>query len=113
MSYQYTSYKKEAEERVLRALKLGIDKTTSEGTKTAKDLVHVDKALLQGSIRPEPAKVVAGKVVGQYGTHDVEYAEPQEFLPPSKGGKAYMRPSAEEAKKELPVNIKSAYNGLP
>jgi hypothetical protein len=110
--------------KVERALMLGIDKTTSEGTIDAKRLVNRDTTTLQGSIFPEPAKVNgSGQVEGVYGPHDVEYAKYQEFLPGEtmpdgqprrrKGGKPYMRPSMRTVEKNLAPNIQAAYRGLP
>ena len=95
--------------RTIRALQYGIDATTSVGTQVAKDLVHKDTGTLQGSIRPEPAKITGEQVVGAFGPHDVKYARYQEFLPPSRGGKTYMRPAEQQAKKVLQSNIKKAY----
>lgn len=116
-------FAEQAKARVERALLLGIDKTTSEGAITAKRLVNIDTATLQGSIYPEPAVVASdSSVYGIYGPHDVAYAEVQEFLPgeqmPSggtrerRGGKPYMRPSYEEAKQKVMPNIAAAYRGL-
>lgn len=120
---------------VERALQLGIDKTSGEASIAAKGLVHVGKsALLQGSIRPDPAKKNdAGQIEGAYGPHDVDYAIWQEFKLGERspeyrstasgktysegprqrsGGKPYMRPSMATAEKKLPGNIADAYQGL-
>lgn len=107
-----------------RALKLGIDKTTSDAAIDAKRLVNIDTSTLQGSIFPEAAKPNAdGQIEGAYGPHDVDYAALQEFLPGEQmpdgtprtrsGGKPYMRPSKAEAEKKLMPNIQAAYKGLP
>jgi hypothetical protein len=108
---------------VERALRLGIDRTTSEASIEAKGLVHIDTALLQGSIYPEPAKKNdAGQIEGAYGPHDIAYAAAQEFIlgekmpdggtRTRKGGKPYMRPSMATAEKRLPGNIADAYRSL-
>ena len=99
----------EMKAKVERALMRGIDKTTSQAAITAKRLVHIDTSTLQGSISPDPARVEGDEVVGQFSTHDVAYAKPQEFLPPEKGGKPYMRPAADEAAKNLAGNIRKAW----
>ena len=96
-------------ERVLKALVDGIDKSCSEGTAVAKQNVHVDTATLQGSIRPDRTRIVGNVVVGQFGSHDVNYAVYQEFLPPSRGGKPYLRPGEDEARKNLQGNIEDAW----
>jgi hypothetical protein len=114
---------KEMSDLVEHALRLGIDKTASEGAIEAKGLVHIDTALLQGSIYPEPAKKNAdGEIEGAYGPHDIVYAAAQEFLlgeklpdggtRTRKGGKPYMRPSMKTVEKSLPGNIAAAYRSL-
>lgn len=126
-------YGKEATDKAIRALRLGIDKTTSIGTIEAKNLVNKDTTALQGSIYPEPAKLNdQGQVEGVYGPHraanpasgeDVTtYATYQEFdlgerMPDGstrdrKGGKPYMRPSMRKAESVLMDNIVKAYKGL-
>jgi hypothetical protein len=110
-------------EKATRALKLGIDKTTSEASIEAKRLVNIDTSTLQGSIYPEPAKLNAeGQMEGAYGPHDVAYAVEQEFLQGEtmpdgevrarNGGKPYMRPSQTTAAEKLPGNIVDAYRGM-
>lgn len=114
---------KEAMAKVERALKLGIDKTTSQGSIEAKRLVHIDTSTLQGSIYPEPAKLNdSGQIEGIYGPHDIAYAKFQEFVPGEQmpdgetrtraGGKPYMRPSMKVVEKNLAPNITEAYKGL-
>jgi hypothetical protein len=126
-------YGKEATDRAIKALKLGIDKTTSIGTIEAKTLVNKDTTALQGSIYPEPAKMNDdGQIEGVYGPHraanpssgeDVTtYATYQEFdlgeqMPDGstrdrKGGKPYMRPSMRKAESVLMDNIVKSYKGL-
>ncbi|MFA5130497.1 MAG: hypothetical protein WC477_06335 [Patescibacteria group bacterium] len=126
-------YGKEATDKAIRALRIGIDKTTSIGTIEAKNLVNKDTTALQGSIYPEPAKLNdQGQVEGVYGPHraanpasgeDVTtYATYQEFylgerMPDGstrerKGGKPYMRPSMRKAESVLMDNIVKAYKGL-
>lgn len=106
--------------KVIRALKIGIDKTTSDASIEAKRLVNIDTSTLQGSIRPEAAAENSnGQIVGIYGPHDVEYAAWQEFLPGEQmpdgatrersGGKPYMRPSMAKAEEEIGKNIRDAY----
>ena len=100
---------------ILAKVKRGIDKTSSDAVKVAKQEVHVDTAYLQGSIRPEPAKIYETQVVGGFGTHmpippgaEHAYDYWQEFLPPEKGGKPYMRPAQANAEANLAKNIQDA-----
>lgn len=96
--------------RIEEATKRGIDKSSSQGTKVAKQEVHVDTTLLQGSIFPESSKKIGTEIAGQFGTHDIDYAIPQEFDPIR--GKPYMRPGKKEAKDNLKANIKEEYDKL-
>jgi hypothetical protein len=133
MSVELTWNGAAIQEAVERALVLGIDRTTSDAAIEAKRLVNVDTSTLQGSIYPEPAKIIDDRVEGAYGPHDVDYAIWQEFAlgqqtpeyastasgktysegPRQRsGGKPYMRPSAANAEKALPGNIAAAYRGL-
>lgn len=123
MSAELTWNGAAVEALVEKALRIGIDKTTSDATIEAKKLVHVDTATLQGSIYPEPAKVNGdGQMEGAYGPHDVAYAIFQEFLlgeampdggeRTRRGGKPFMRPSAATAEKNLTGNIQDAWRGL-
>ena len=93
-------------------MKIAIDAAASEGTKEAKRLVHVDTATLQGSIRPEPTKIVGDTVVGGFGVHKVKYAIYQEFLPPSHGGKTYMRPAEALANSRLSYLMKEWWDKI-
>lgn len=74
----------------------------------AKGLVHVDTATLQGSIRLETARAEGNGARGQWGSFDVGYAIFQELLPPSRGGKAYLRPSADANYPHLAGHIRAA-----
>jgi len=102
---------------IYQNLKEGIDKTSSEATALAKQEVHVRTGYLQGSIRSDPAKIINGQVVGQFGTHmpvppGAEHAYDfwQEFLPTERGGKPYMRPAQQLAGEVLMKNIIDARN---
>lgn len=99
----------EAIDLVKQAMRRGIDKTSSQAVAKAKSLVHIDTATLQGSIMPIPARIIGNEVIGQFGSFDVKYAEPQEFLPAAKGGKPYLRPAAEEASQNVDQNIEDAW----
>lgn len=94
--------------RVRAAQITGVNKTMGECIIQAKATVHVDTATLQGSIRLEPARPEGNGVVGQWGSFDVRYALWQEVLPPSRGGKAYLRPSADANYPHLRAHIRAA-----
>lgn len=94
--------------RVRHAQIAGIDKTMGECIVEAKSLVHVDTATLQGSIRLEGARASGGGARGQWGSFDVNYALWQEVLPPHRGGKAYLRPSADHNYPHLAGHIRAA-----
>jgi len=94
--------------RVRHAQIAGINKTMGECIVSAKGLVHVDTATLQGSIRLEGARAEGAGARGQWGSFDVNYALWQEVLPPSRGGKAYLRPSADQHYPSLAGHIRAA-----
>lgn len=94
--------------RVRHAQIAGINKTMGECVVSAKGLVHVDTATLQGSLRLENAQAYGGGARGQWGSFDVNYALWQEVLPPHRGGKAYLRPSADRCYPNLAGHIRAA-----
>jgi hypothetical protein len=94
--------------RARRAQIVGINKTTGECVTSAKGLVHVDTATLQGSIRLEPARADGNGARGQWGSFDVNYALWQEVLPRGRGGKPYLRPSADANYPHLAGHIRAA-----
>lgn len=86
----------------------GVNKTMGECITQAKGLVHVDTATLQGSIRLEGAQPDGNGVRGQWGSFDVNYALWQEVLPAGRGGKPYLRPSADTNYRNLAGHIRAA-----
>lgn len=87
----------EAVERNLkRATKAAMDDIASDCVDTAKGLVNVDTTALQGSIQSRPAEERGGSIVVLWGSFSINYALWQEILPPERGGKAYLRPSADK-----------------
>ena len=94
--------------RVRAAQIAGVNKTMGECIVQAKATVHVQFGTLQGSIRLEPARPVGSGVAGQWGSFDVNYALWQEVLPPGRGGKAYLRPSADANYPHLAGHIRAA-----
>lgn len=95
--------------RVRAAQIAGVNKTMGECVTEAKGLVHVDTATLQGSITiADPARPYGGGVRGTWGSADVAYALWQEVLPPARGGKPYLRPSADLHYPSLAGHIRAA-----
>lgn len=94
--------------RVRRAQIVGINKTLAECVVESKSLVHVDTATLQGSIRLEGARAEGNGARGQFGSWDTNYALWQEILSPGRGGKAYLRPSADANYPHLAGHIRAA-----
>lgn len=94
-------------EDVRRASLAGINKTLGACVTTAKATVHVDTSVLQGSIMNKPAEPLgADGASGRWGSFDVNYALWQEVLPESRGGKAYLRPAADQHYGTLGANIR-------
>ena len=95
--------------KAMAAAQRGVNVVMGKCVISAKDLVHVQYAVLQGSIRLEPATIQGDRVVGQWGSFDVGYAFWQEVLPASRGGKPYLRPSASKYYPTLKVEVKRAF----
>lgn len=100
-------------QKMKAAIVQGMNTTISDCIRNAKQLVHRRTATLQGSIRMKPVVREGGAFVGRWGSFDVNYAIYQEMLPPEKGGKAYLRPSADRHYPELGRNIRKALEGQP
>lgn len=94
--------------RAQRAQIVGINKTMGECVVDAKGLVHVDTSTLQGSLRLEGARAEGNGARGQWGSFDIAYALWQEVLPAGRGGKAYLRPSADMNYPHLAGHIRAA-----
>ena len=81
-----------------RAAMNGVDRTMADAVNGSKRRVNVDTASLQGSLKFEPSRVKGDRVVGLWGSFDINYAAAQEF---GRHGKPYLRPSAKEAYPKL------------
>lgn len=93
--------------RIRRAEKQAIDDTTAACVIPAKDRVHVRTRILQGSIQSRDAVEEEDRVVGRWGSFDVNYAFWQEVLPEPRG-RSYLRPAADEEYPKLAGRIKEA-----
>ena len=82
-------------DKLLEAVKDGIDETMAAGVIKAKQRVRVRTATLQGSIRIEPAEIKRDEVVGYWGSWDVNYAIYQELGTYKMRAQPYLRPSAD------------------
>lgn len=98
----------EVRDKVRQAQKRGVNIIIERCLREAKDLVHVRTGTLQRSLKTPGAKETRDGVEAQWGSFDVEYAFWQEVLPPEKGGKAYLRPSADRHYPELGDAIRKA-----
>lgn len=96
---------KGVQDKLLQATKDGIDTTMAAGVEEAKIRVNVRTGILQGSIRFEPARQEGARVVGRWGSFDVNYAIPQELGP---NGRPYLRPASDLVYPLLAENIKGA-----
>jgi hypothetical protein len=94
--------------KVERAAVKSINRVMGECVEEAQTLVHVRYGFLQGSLRFEPAHSIAEGALGTWGSFDINYALWQEVLPPARGGKPYMRPSADHNYPHLAVYIREA-----
>ncbi len=65
---------REMEQRVELAARIAIDETMAEAVREAKVRTPVRTGTLQGSIRFEPARREGNRVVGRWGSFDVNYA---------------------------------------
>jgi hypothetical protein len=83
-------------DKVKAAQKQGLLRTVSDCLEDAKDLVHIRTGTLQRSIKTEGVQEDKEGLSILWGSWDVNYAFWQEVLPESKGGKAYLRPSADK-----------------
>lgn len=85
---------------MLKATRFGIDDTTAECVRTAKPKTPVVTGTLQGSERATPAVEQGNRVVGQWGSFDVNYALVVEQRV------NMLRSSADEVYPKLRQNIK-------
>jgi hypothetical protein len=83
-----------------------IDETCASCVPLAKDRVHVKTRILQGSIQFRPAQRDGKRIVGKWGSFDVNYALWQEVCP-EPTGKPYLRVSADIEYPKLAARIKA------
>lgn len=98
--------------KVRAAEMIGIDQTMGRCVIMAKQLVRVDTATLQGSIRFEPARPTAGGVMGRWGSFDVNYALWQEIGTRYMTAKPYLRPAGDFEYGLLRARIRRAFAGM-
>lgn len=97
---------------VFEACRLGIDETTAAAVTPAKERVRVRTRLLQGSIQSRPAKRDGNRIVGSFGSYDVNYALWQEIGTSKMSGQPYLRPAADQEFPKLSERIKRHYEEL-
>lgn len=98
----------EVKRNIKAAQKQGLLRTVSDCLTDAKDLVHVRTGTLQRSIKTEGVKEDREGLSILWGSWDVKYAFWQEVLPEEKGGKAYLRPSADKNYPKLQSYIRKS-----
>lgn len=101
----------ELQARVEKAAKSGIDKVMSRCVNTAKQRHpwHNVTGTAEGSIRLEPAKSEAGRVVGRWGSFDVDYFIFLETGTSRMHARPSLRPAADAHYHELAGLIKAAF----
>jgi hypothetical protein len=88
----------------------GIDETTAAIVPLAKAVVPVRTAILQGSLRMEPArKVMPRRVVGRVGSFDVNYAVFVELGTTRMRARPYLRPAGDAEFPKLAERIKRRF----
>jgi len=98
-------------ERLRQAAQLGIDATTAACVIPAKQAVRVKTRILQGSIQARPAEDEGGRLVGYWGSFDVNYALWQEIITFSHAGQQpYLRPAASEEYPKLAGRIRKFFD---
>ena len=105
--------------------RLAIDKTTAAAVTIAKHNHGWENrtGTLEGSLQMRPAEDQASRIVGQWGSFDVNYAALMEFLKGEiigdtgaqrtrSGGSPYLRPAADAEYPKLPARLAAAYRGV-
>jgi hypothetical protein len=98
-------------EGIMRTLGVWSGEQGSGCIPEAKELVHYQYGTLQRSIKMDDKGVVFTNTGAEvlWGSFDVNYAFWQEVLPTEKGGKKYLRPSADKHYPQLADNIRKAF----
>ena len=98
-------------DKLLKAVKDGIDETMAECVTEAVRIVPVDTTTLQGSLRVEPAEISRNEVVGEWGSFDVDYAIYVELGTYKMRAQPYLRPSADREYPHLKGRIARRFRG--
>ena len=69
----YESHSDEARQKLLNAIRRGVDRTHAQAVPIAKDLTPVVTGTAQGSIRFEPATIKDEVITGEFGSYGVDY----------------------------------------
>lgn len=94
------------------ASRRGIDRTLAGCIAPAKSRTPVVSGTLQGSIRFEPAKVEGWRVVGQWGSFDVNYSIFVETGANGRPGRNMLRGTADEQYPNLPHEIEAEFRRI-
>lgn len=89
-----------------RATRDGIDDTLAEAVRVAKPLTPVLTGTAQGSIRFQPARKEGRRIVGRWGSFDVNYFIWLEIGARGRSGHHMLRRGADQAYPKLAENIR-------
>lgn len=104
---------REVLQNVSRAAMKGIDKTLADCTREAKrNHTFTNRStILEGSIRAEPSRQEGRRIVGKWGSFEVEYALYVEVGTATSAPYPYLRPAADLNYPELAANIAQFMEG--
>ena len=94
---------------MIDAVKSGIDDTLTDAVPAAKSRTPVLTGLLQGSIQSRPAVEQRQRVVGLWGSFDVNYAAVVESGTRRRPGRNMLRAAADQIYPSLRRNIRARF----
>ena len=99
-------------DRLLNAARQGIDETMAAGVVEAKNNTPVVTGTLQGSIQFRPARIEGDRVVGRWGSFDVNYAIYVETGTRGRPGVNMLRRAADQEEPKLLDRIRERYRRI-
>lgn len=99
-------------EIVAEAARLGIDETTAAAVTPAKERTPVRTGTLQGSIQFRAARREGNRIVGSFGSYDVNYALWVEIGAKGRPGRHMLRQAADQEFPKLGERIKRHFEEL-
>lgn len=104
----YKSNRKAHDGQLDRAIEKGMNATLADAVDTAMPLTPVDTGTAQGSIRFEPVKWQGSRLVGEFGSYNVDYFLWLEIGTRYMTGRHILRRAADLEFPKLGDNIKAA-----